>query len=564
MKPRHALSPLTARLAAAGLALALGAYLAATEGEVTNIHALAVTGALAAALAALTRRPLLAVVAVGAAIVLILATAHVKRLRSDFILHAWDLFDVAQWGLPVDWIAREAQLAGAALAGALLALLIAAPLLWRLEPPHGSRALAGVGALACAALAAFAADLRGEPRHTQYTWADRNLSSFYSSWPETIEALARGALLETGPRAAPGALAPAGVCAPAEKPPHIILIHQESVTPPGALPGGLAYDRALDDFFLSHDGLRHAMRVETYGGGSWLTEFSALTGMSSRFFGGMQHFVQVYMAGRVSESLPATLARCGYRTAMFYPYLKGYFGSSRFFESIGLSEIFDLKAQGAKTAMEQDRFYYANALAEIDRHLQASRKPLFLYVQTMAAHWPYDVTYWPERQAAGAGAASGGDVHPEMREYLRRLAMARADFEEMKAALAARFPGERFLIMHYGDHHPLATRGFFGFGNEEIEEINRRLPESSPAFVTYYASLGVNYAPPPMPRHETLDAAYLGAVLLEQARLPAPDSWRARADLMRACEGRYAACPDRARVLAFHRKLVDSGIVRAR
>ena len=107
MKPRQALSPLTARLAAAGLALALGAYLAATEGEVTNIHALAVTGALAAALAALTRRPLLAVVAVGAASVLILATAHVKRLRSDFILHAWDLFDVAQWGLPVDWIARE-------------------------------------------------------------------------------------------------------------------------------------------------------------------------------------------------------------------------------------------------------------------------------------------------------------------------------------------------------------------------------------------------------------------------------------------------------------------------
>ena len=178
----------------------------------------------------------------------------------------------------------------------------------------------------------------------------------------------------------------------------------------------------------------------------------------------------------------------------------------------------------------------------------------------MTAHWPYDMTYWPERDASGGGAGE----HPEIREYLRRLAMAKEDYEEMRAALAQRFPDERFLILHYGDHHPLATRSFFGFDDEAIEAMNRRLPQDSAAFLTYFAAQGVNLAPPPLPQTEALDAAYLGVVLMEQAGLPLPESWRARARLMRDCDGRYAQCPDRAAVLAFHRKLADSGLVRAR
>jgi hypothetical protein len=33
---------------------------------------------------------------------------------------------------------------------------------------------------------------------------------------------------------------------------------------------------------------------------------------------------------------------------------------------------------------------------------------------------------------------------------------------------------------------------------------------------------------------------------------------------MRACDGAYALCPDRDAILRFHRRLIESGIVRAR
>ena len=75
---------------------------------------------------------------------------------------------------------------------------------------------------------------------------------------------------------------------------------------------------------------------------------------------------------------------------MFYPMLRHFLGAGRFFDSVGFEKIFDAKAQRATLPNERDRFYYANALDEIGRHLQSSSQRLFLYVQTMATHGPYD------------------------------------------------------------------------------------------------------------------------------------------------------------------------------
>lgn len=547
---------------ACGLALMLGlATLAAiywNDRSLTGVHAMAVTAAIAFFVGVITQRALLSASLAAALVVFVLAVSFIKRAQSDFILHAWDLFDTALWRFSLLEIARAYPLATSFAALSLLTL-VSAPLvlMWR-EPRNMRRLPALAACVLCALGGAMIARAEGGPRHMQFTFPDRHLSSFYSSWPQALETLARGQLIDAAPEGG-APFDPAPACTPQGKPPHIILIHQESVTPPAPLKG-LDYDRALDAFFRSHDGSSKGMRVETYGGASWLTEFSVLTGAASRFFGSIRHFVQIYMAGRIDDALPNVLARCGYSNIMFYPYLKGFFGSARFFETSGLKQIFDARDQKATSSMEPDAFYYANMLAEIGRRVERKDGPLFVYLQTMSAHWPYDVTLWPGRNLRGAGPGA----HREMNEYMRRLAMAQEDYAALLNELASRFPGERFLLVHYGDHHPLATRFFFGFGAEEIEKINEKLPETSPAFVTYFAVDAVNYAPPALPDVAVIDSAYLGAVILEQAQLPLPPSWRERARLMRACDGRYALCPDRQAILQFHRRLIDSGLLIAR
>jgi phosphoglycerol transferase MdoB-like AlkP superfamily enzyme len=531
------------------------------EGEFYNILFTAtVTAALGALLTLIWRRALFATVVTGVLVGMVLAVATIKRATMNMVVHAYDLFFyLSSWStVSYLWSDQRRYLLGAA--AVLLAAVAGCWLAYRLD---GTRVERGRSALALSVLALMAwhaADAKGERRHMQFYFSNLYVSSFYASWGETLEALWRGALLEAAPRTTPAAAAfsvPTS-CNPAGRPPHILMIHQESVVQPSLFPS-LSYDRSIDPFFRSSDGALHELRVETYGGASWLTEFSLLAGVSTHSFGGMRQFVQTFMQGKLKDTLPQALARCGYRNVLFYPMLRNFVSNDRFYQSIGLKEIFDLKAQGAKSAHERDRFYYDNAMAEMERHFGASTQPLFLFVQTMAAHWPYDYKFAPEVEAAGGGPGTD----PEMNEYLRRVSIAKMDYEYLLGELARRFPSERFLIVHYGDHHPMATRTLLGYhADTEAEDV--ALDPDSIGFITYYAAQGINYRLPALPPHRTLDVSYLGTVILNLAGLPLSDSHAERRRLMTVCAGRYHGCARREEILLFHRRLIDSGVVAAR
>src|SRR5208282_5332802 len=91
-------------------------------------------------------------------------------------------------------------------------------------------------------------------------------------------------LLESDPVTADRLNSPNGEACRAEvKPPHIILIHDESsfdirVAPGIKLPGGYG------SHFLSFDGRERNFVVESNGGPSWYTEYNVLEGLSARSF----------------------------------------------------------------------------------------------------------------------------------------------------------------------------------------------------------------------------------------------------------------------------------------
>jgi len=560
LAPRQSLRPAAAWLVIGVLAALLVRHFWNDEGELPNIlFTLGVTGALVSFVVFLSRRVMFATVLVSALVVLIVAAATAKHAIMNMVVHAYDLFFYfSSWSTVSYLWADQRRYLLAGLAAALAAMAIVW-LAWHLDSTRSRRAWAAAALAAFGLLTWYGAETKGERRHMQFYYSNLYLSSFYASWGETLEALWRGALLEAAPEgfAAKPFTIPTN-CQTASKPPHIILIHQESVVQP-SLFTQLRYDHSVDPFFLSADGSLHPMRVETYGGASWLTEFSLLAGVSTHAFGGMRQFVQTFTQNKLKDTLPQALARCGYRNVVFYPMLKNFVSNDRFYTSIGLREIFDLEAQGAKSAHERDRFYYGNAMAEMAKHLAKSDKPMFTYIQTMSAHWPYNYTYEPEMKVPGGGAG----VDPEMHEYLRRLSIAKIDYDYLLAELRSRFPDERFLIVHYGDHHPMATRTLLGYFQEtEAEDVI--LDDQSIGFITYYAVQGINYRVPPLPQYTTLDVPYIGTLMLDLAGLPLSDSHRERKRLMELCKGRYHSCAQRAQILQFHRRLIDSGVMAAR
>jgi len=554
------LRPTTSWAIAALIGAMLARYFWVDEGTFPNIIFTAgVTLALIVLLVLLAQRVLFATTVVALLVVLIIAISSVKRAVMNMVMHAYDIiFYLSSWST-ISYLWSDQRRYLVALAGALIGFSGAAWLAYRADGTCVRRRGAAVALPMAIVLAWYGAAAKGERRHMQFFYENLYVSSFYASWGETLEALWRGALLEAAPRAA--AAGPAfslpTACTLGAKPPHVLLIHEESVVQPALFPT-LHYDRAVDPFFHSYDDRTHQLRVETYGGASWLTEFSILAGVSTHAFGGMRQFVQTFTQNRLKETLPQVFERCGYRNVVFYPLLRNFVSNDRFYSSIGLREIVDMRAQGAKSTQERDRFYFANAVAEMEKHFKSSRKPLFMYIQTMSAHWPYDFEYQPDADVPGGGPGTD----PEMHEYLRRLSLAKLDFDALMSELRHRFPLERFLVVHYGDHHPMATRTLLGFDAETEAEDVALNPESI-GFITYYAVRGINYRVPTLPQFETLDVPYLGTVILDAAGVPLSDSHRERKRLMLLCRGRYQTCEHHEEILLFHRRLIDSGVMAA-
>jgi len=550
------LAPAVVWATTALLALSIGIYLWRFEVEGADfLFAGGVTLTLGALIIAASRRPLLAAVLVTAMVAIIRTASYVKQQATEMVLHAYDVVSLlSSWTALADlW--NDHRRYAIALLLALIATAIVGWIAYRIDGVRVPRAYAAVAALMLVCVAWAGAAAKGERRHTELYFESLYVSFFYASWSETAQALWRRRLIEAADQVQVPGLAGPGRCEPASKPPHVVLIHQESVVPPAHF-RTLDYDRGLDPFFQSADGKLRKLRVETYGGASWRSEFSLLTGLSTQSFGGMRQFVQPFMAGKIQDTLPQALARCGYRTMLLYPMLRNFLASWKFFERAGLGEIRDAKDQGAKLPNERDRFYYANALAEMKLHLQTSSKPLFMYIQTMATHGSYDYAYMPEVVVPGGGRGT----HPEMHEYLRRLAMAHMDYRFLRAELSRRFPDQQFLVVHYGDHQPTATRMLLGFGEDaSIEDV--MIGGNPAALTTYYALDAVRYRLPPLAAMETMDIAYLGTMLLEAARLPLSDAYRERRRLMLLCNGRYYDCPAQDEILKFHRRLIDARLL---
>ena len=540
--------------------MGMAIYFVRHEGWPSNVaFTFGVTATLIGLVAFASRRVLFSTALVAAFIALVVIGSDVKWKYLGMVLHAYDVvfYMMSPDTLWYLWIDFRKELI--ALGVAISVIVALAWFIHRNDPTRVTRKVAAI-ATAAAAMVGMLGDLaRGERPHTLFYWDDLYVSSFYSSWAETVATLWRGQLIEAAAHdPTVRAFGTPATCPMREKPPHIILIHQESVIPPSLFPQ-IAYDKSLDPFFRSGDGSLRKLRVETYGGASWLTEFSVLAGVSTYSFGGMRTFVQSMMQGKVHDTVPQTLERCGYDNVLFYPVPKHFVSSGKFYSSIGLSEIHDFTGQGAKRYNERDRFYYTNALQRIGEQVSRKGAPLFTYIITSVAHLPYKDTHSPDMAVPGGGPGTD----PEMHEYLRRLSLARIDFEWFRAELQKRYPRERFLIVQYGDHQPIVTRPLLGIG-AETEAHNVLMAPDSPGFLSYYAVDGINMTVPPLPDVDVLDVPYLGTLMMKSAGLPLTPAGRERMRLMERCQGRYYQCKHQDEILAFHRRLIDSGLLVAR
>jgi hypothetical protein len=348
---------------------------------------------------------------------------------------------------------------------------------------------------------------------------------------------------------------------PARSPdyPDIIIIQHESVFDPRIF--GLAVEPIVESMLSPENGLHGALNVDIFGGGSWQSEFSLLTGLSSASFGSNAYFLFKRGAGRFHSSLPKTLSALGYRTMLASSCRRSFLNYDRFYRSIGIDER--LFTDDFQPPFDVNRFETTNSDAlfldaALDAHMKgiaADASPRFLYALTNFNHGPHSRNLVAPGHVEGErafAAASCPDAH--YAEYYARLAETAVTWNKLKSELSTRFPNRRTLIMHYGDHQPVMTR--------RIEKKLKLDVDAGRQFRTFYAMETLNDCSDRIPsgRGPDLDIAFLGTVVLQHAGLPLDEIFATRASLLEHCSGAYFASPSE-RKRRFHRTLVDRGMI---
>jgi len=345
------------------------------------------------------------------------------------------------------------------------------------------------------------------------------------------------------------------VCAPAKKPPHIILIHDESSFDIRVAPGIKVPD-GYGAHFKSFDGKERNFLVEGNGGPSWFTEYNVLEGLSARTFGRFSYFVTRIAAGRVERGLPAALRRCGYRTFSLYPALGAFMSARSFQTTTGVQHFFDQHDLGTKD-IEPDSFFFDAAARMIGQ--EHTRSPMFVFVYLAANHFPWDDRYRPDLMPQWKDL---GNV-PPVDEYLRRQAISAQNYSDFVARLKREFPNEQFLLVRFGDHQPDFAAHLIEPGLDDPAIERRLMAWDHRYFTTYYAIDAINFKPADVSSAlDTLEGPYLPLVVQEAAGLPLDPSFAEQKKILLRCNGLFYGCDNGAEASHFNRMLIDAGLIK--
>lgn len=284
------------------------------------------------------------------------------------------------------------------------------------------------------------------------------------------------------------------------------------------------------------------LRVHAFGGKTWTSEFSFLSGLDHRSFGPNGESAPASLAPRLRVALPNYLRFLGYRTVAIYPVRKHYLNAASAYRSYGFDEVLDASDFGDEptwAVSDQKLLEYFKTV--VLRH--NDRKPLFVFMLTMYQHGPHDRSESKPLPADwGARSfpiSSDAQFNERMKVYLYRLQDSSQALQKGKAFLKQVKGRHPFVFAHFGDHHPnLGQTTDSGTYYRDEGETRIQKPDEV-TYVKVYTNFGGQGA---IHRLPMFDLVYLGQALLELVGLPLDRFHLAQAELLRECGGEYTRC----------------------
>ncbi|WP_392553018.1 LTA synthase family protein [Orbus wheelerorum] len=317
------------------------------------------------------------------------------------------------------------------------------------------------------------------------------------------------------------------------KKPDIVVFLQESTVNPQLFNIQSSNVPRYDMFSQPNSNL---MRVQTFGGGTWLTEFAILTGLNSNDFSFRKNSVYYTVAPHVQTSLFKELNDNGYYTVVLSPMGYGNYNAGPSYTSFGMQQFFMPQDLGYQASKDENLWKIPtqelldNVKTILETHTD---KPLFIFVLSMNEHGPYDPNYADNAQLSKDIADQ--QFVGRFNDYLNKLKQLNLATKDFNNYIKQR--NNPTLFVYFGDHQP--NLGWAGDYKTQLKQAD---------YLTQY-TLSSNY-PIELEHNELTDASLISGLILEKSGVRYSDFYKANVAMRYLCDGKLDDCADQ--------KLVES------
>lgn len=280
------------------------------------------------------------------------------------------------------------------------------------------------------------------------------------------------------------------------------------------------------------------LHVHTFGGKTWLSEFSMLTGLVPDDFGGRRSLVFNAVAPHTTSNLVRLLKSNGYRAVVLMPTFKRFYGAGRVYEKMGFDEVLTLRDFHEYDSVPGDEWDIATsprlgeAAAKLIRDHRKdpdADKPLFLYMLSIMEHAPYSkrtpVTYGLDHTGITPSLAS------RLSDYIGRLKVLSDAVNGLGRFLQS--DSRPAMLCYFGDHQ--------AYFEEPPPQYRYTLPD--PSFITQYR-LRTNFPTAEVPQTPSMDIAFLPSLVADLAGVTEDRHFTALSAMRRLCQGKLDDCED--------------------
>jgi len=316
--------------------------------------------------------------------------------------------------------------------------------------------------------------------------------------------------------------------------PDIVVMLQESTVNPALFDLPNAHVPELEMFkpnpFTKAQGL---LRVHTFAGGTWRSEFDLFSGLNNMDFGAAKSSVFYTVTPHLSSSLAKVLKANGYYTVVLSPFNKAAYYAYSAYQDFGIDEMLQPQDLGYPGDPVHNLWEIESGeMMEYAKKILKTRtsKPLFLFMLTMKEHGPYDANtelrYGLEKATPDAALAH------RLSDFFYRLDILSKSTSEFSDFLMHR--DKPTMFMYFGDHQP-------GLESQYVKYATQ-LPD--PEYLTQFV-LRDNLESKVKLDFDVFDLSLAGALILDRANLKPDPLFSANMKMHKLSRGRLNDSPDK-------------------